>query len=56
MSSNLIARSNRKTRPPSGGLCHFRTLPSDPKRLHAFNWTMAALLLLSLWPVVTLKL
>ncbi|MDQ2064995.1 LysE family translocator [Xinfangfangia sp. CPCC 101601] len=27
-----------------------------PKRLRAFNWTMAALLVLSLWPVVTLKL
>jgi threonine/homoserine/homoserine lactone efflux protein len=27
-----------------------------PARLRAFNWTMAALLVLSLWPVVTLKL
>jgi threonine/homoserine/homoserine lactone efflux protein len=27
-----------------------------PGRLRAFNWTMAALLVLSLWPVVTLEL
>jgi threonine/homoserine/homoserine lactone efflux protein len=27
-----------------------------PARLRAFNWTMAALLVLSLWPVVTLKI
>jgi threonine/homoserine/homoserine lactone efflux protein len=27
-----------------------------PGRLQAFNWTMAGLLVLSLWPVVTLKL
>ena len=27
-----------------------------PARLRAFNWTMAGLLVLSLWPVVTLKL
>lgn len=27
-----------------------------PGRLQAFNWTMAVLLVLSLWPVVTLKL
>jgi threonine/homoserine/homoserine lactone efflux protein len=27
-----------------------------PGRLRAFNWTMAALLVLSLWPVVTLKI
>ncbi len=27
-----------------------------PGRLRAFNWTMAVLLVLSLWPVVTLKL
>jgi threonine/homoserine/homoserine lactone efflux protein len=27
-----------------------------PARLRAFNWTMAALLVLSLWPVVTLEL
>jgi threonine/homoserine/homoserine lactone efflux protein len=27
-----------------------------PGRLQAFNWTMAALLVLSLWPVVTLEL
>ena len=29
---------------------------TGPGRLRAFNWTMAALLLLSLWPVVTMKL
>lgn len=28
----------------------------DPVRLRLFNWTMAALLVASLWPVVTLKL
>jgi threonine/homoserine/homoserine lactone efflux protein len=27
-----------------------------PRRLRVFNWTMAGLLVLSLWPVVTLKL
>jgi threonine/homoserine/homoserine lactone efflux protein len=27
-----------------------------PARLRAFNWTMAALLVLSLWPVVTLEI
>jgi threonine/homoserine/homoserine lactone efflux protein len=27
-----------------------------PGRLRAFNWTMAGLLVLSLWPVVTLNL
>ena len=27
-----------------------------PGRLRAFNWTMAGLLVLSLWPVVTLEL
>jgi len=27
-----------------------------PGRLQAFNWTMAVLLVLSLWPVVTLEL
>ena len=26
---------------------------TDPRRLRAFNWTMAGLLVLSLWPVVT---
>lgn len=26
----------------------------DPRRLRAFNWTMAALLVLSLWPVITM--
>ncbi|GAB1362637.1 LysE family translocator [Rhodobacter sp.] len=28
----------------------------QPARLRAFNWTMAGLLVLSLWPVVTLKM
>ncbi len=28
----------------------------SPGRLRAFNWTMAGLLVLSLWPVVTMKL
>ncbi len=28
----------------------------QPSRLRAFNWTMAVLLVLSLWPVVTLKM
>ena len=27
-----------------------------PGRLRAFNWTMAVLLVLSLWPVVTMEL
>lgn len=27
-----------------------------PGRLHAFNWTMAALLVLSLWPVVMMRI
>ncbi|MES2817339.1 MAG: LysE family translocator, partial [Pseudomonadota bacterium] len=27
-----------------------------PGRLKAFNWTMAGLLVLSLWPVVTLEM
>ena len=26
---------------------------TDPRRLRAFNWTMAGLLVLSLWPVIT---
>ncbi len=29
---------------------------SAPARLRAFNWTMAVLLILSLWPVITMKL
>ncbi len=29
---------------------------SDPLRLRAFNWIMAILLILSLWPVITMKL
>jgi threonine/homoserine/homoserine lactone efflux protein len=28
----------------------------EPARLRAFNWTMAVLLVLSLWPVVTMRL
>ena len=28
----------------------------DPARLRAFNWTMAALLVASLWPVVTMEI
>lgn len=28
----------------------------DPARLRAFNWTMAALLIASLWPVVTMEM
>ena len=31
-----------------------RVLLSDPRRLARFNWTMAGLLVLSLWPVLTM--
>ena len=40
----------------AGGGQAVRRWLDGPGRLRAFNWTMAGLLVLSLWPVVTLKM